>query len=99
MESTNCPGGNYTDNDCPGGENIKCCLSAPYQEPECQNKRGTCQDVGDLCNGQILTDFCPKQPNSIKCRQPCCGLKKIGSTRIVGGTVTDVSKRWRSKFR
>ena len=91
MESSKCPGSNYTDNKCPGGENIKCCLSAPFQEPECMKKRGTCKDVSETCDGEFLTGFCPNQPESIKCCRPCCGLKKKGSTRIVGGTTTDVS--------
>ena len=66
MEKSSCPEGNFVDNKCPGGENNKCCLSAPYQEDKCQSEGGTCLDECG-CKGDVLTGFCPTQPASIKC--------------------------------
>ena len=66
MEKANCPGGNYEDNKCPGGNNIKCCLAVPFQEPECEAEGGTCVDKCG-CEGEPLHGFCPSQPNSVKC--------------------------------
>jgi hypothetical protein len=67
----NCPGGNVVHNKCPGGNDNKCCITKPYQEPECEAKLGECKDE---CNcepeGVLLPGYCPLQPNAIKCCKP-----------------------------
>ena len=66
MQKTKCPHQNYIDNKCPGDESVKCCLSVPYQEPECEAKGGKCSAECN-CNGDLLTGYCPNQPGPIKC--------------------------------
>ena len=66
MQKTNCPDMDYVDNKCPGNENVKCCLSVPYQEPECEAEGGSCGPECS-CQGELLSGYCPKQPGPIKC--------------------------------
>ena len=66
MQKTKCPQMNFIDNKCPGDDSVKCCLSAPYQEPECEAKGGKCS-AECSCNGDLLSGFCPNQPGPIKC--------------------------------
>ena len=66
MQSSECPGGKYDHNKCPGDERIKCCFSVPYQEAECLAQDGQCL-IETECGGELLSGFCPSQPEGIKC--------------------------------
>ena len=67
----NCPGADVVHNKCPGGNDNKCCKSMPYQEPECEAKKGECKDeINCEPEGILLSGYCPKQPNVIKCCKP-----------------------------
>ena len=66
MEISDCPADNFVHNKCPGGDNIKCCLGAPYQEEQCGSQGGFCVDECG-CDGETKSGYCPSQPGSIKC--------------------------------
>ena len=83
-DPASCPGNNVVDNKCPGGQDNKCCLSVPYQEPECEAEGGACVDKCG-CEGEVLHGFCPNQPNSIKCCKVAVTTTESGSEE---GTTT-----------
>ena len=66
MEKSDCPDENFLHNKCPGRDNIKCCLAAPFQEDKCKGEGGNCEDECG-CKGNVLSGFCPSQPGPIKC--------------------------------
>ena len=67
MEKSLCPGADYLDNRCPGGNNIKCCRSVSFQEPECETEGGVCAEACGCPGGNTLDMKCPSQPAGIKC--------------------------------
>ena len=67
MEKSQCPGGDYVDNKCPGGENIKCCKAAPFQESACEAEGGSCADQCGCPGGRTMDGKCPSQHAAVKC--------------------------------
>merc|ERR1711962_1741039 len=66
IDASSCPGGNHTDNLCPGDATNKCCLSAPFEEPSCEEVGGRCLDEC-ACEGEVRTGLCGSQPAAIRC--------------------------------
>ena len=94
MEKSQCPGGGYSHNRCPGGDNIKCCKSVPYQETECDTEGGVCADECG-CIGEALVGKCPSQPAAVK----CCVEEEVEIVDDCGEESNEVNERLNQRMK